>query len=115
MRPRVLDPSVGPVITSRVRVPDRVDGGTGLGFYVEDGGYPGLSWAVSTQPTLTRLTRIFRFAATRLWARVTGNPRSALSSELATLLGRQATAYSMVLREWAATCPTGTCACGRAG
>ncbi len=28
---------------------------------------------------------------------MTGNPRSALSSELATLLGRQATAYSMVL------------------
>ena len=96
--PAVLDPSDGPVITSRVRIPDRVDGGTGLGFYVEDGGYPELvNWVVSTQPTLTRLTRIFRFAATRLWARVTGNPRSVLSSDLATLLGRQATAYSMVL------------------
>ncbi len=63
--PGVLDPTDGPVITSRIRVPDRVDGGTGLGFYVEDGGYPELlSWAVSTQPTLARLTRIFRFAAT---------------------------------------------------
>ncbi len=106
---QVLDPAVGPVITSRVRVPDRVDGGTGLGFYVEDGGYPELlSWAVSTQPTLTRLTRIFRFAATRLWARVTGNPRSVLSSDLATLLGRQATAYSMVLLGMGRDVPDGT-------
>src|SRR4029453_15473206 len=36
---RSLPPSRGPVITSAVRVPDALDGGTGRGHYVEDAGY----------------------------------------------------------------------------
>lgn len=43
-RPRALDPSRGPVITSTVVVPDARDGDDGdtadRGFYVQDGGYP---------------------------------------------------------------------------
>ena len=41
-QPRSLDPSIGPVITSAIRVADELDG-TGVhgrGFYVEDGGNP---------------------------------------------------------------------------
>jgi cholesterol oxidase len=39
---RRVDASIGPVITSAIRVGDAVDGGgaTGRGFYLEDAGYP---------------------------------------------------------------------------
>ncbi len=40
LEPRVIDASRGPVITSAIRVADRVDGGNGRGFYIEDAGYP---------------------------------------------------------------------------
>lgn len=38
--PRILDGSYGPVITSAIRIPDALDGGTGRGFYIQDAGYP---------------------------------------------------------------------------
>ena len=46
-----LDPAVGPVITSAIRMPDGNDDGgkSGRGFYVEDGGNPSfLSWVAET-------------------------------------------------------------------
>jgi cholesterol oxidase len=43
--PNVLDTAHAPVITSRIRVPDEVDGGEGRGFYLEDAGQPEfVSW-----------------------------------------------------------------------
>ncbi len=41
----MIDPGLGPVITSAIRVPDALDGGDGRGFYLEDAGYPAFaSW-----------------------------------------------------------------------
>ena len=52
---RSLVSSRGPVITSAVRVGDRLDGddsdAKGRGYYVQDAGYPGfLNWLMETEP-----------------------------------------------------------------
>ncbi len=86
--PRVVDGSHGPVITSYMRVPDTVDGGTGRGYYVEDAGYPVLlDWMVETAKLPNTVARVLKFAWRRVLATVFHNPRSDLSAELAYLLG----------------------------
>jgi cholesterol oxidase len=86
--PRALDPSRGPVITTAIRVPDEVDGGDGRGYYVEDAGYPAfLSWMVEASQVPGTARRALRFAARRVLARLTGDPRSDLGGELSALLG----------------------------
>lgn len=86
--PRSLDGSRGPVITSYIRVPDLVDGGTGRGYYIEDAGYPvAVDWLVEGANVPSAATRLGRFALRRLWARLTNHPRSDLSAELARLFG----------------------------
>ena len=85
----VLDGSHGPVITSRVRVPDEVDGGSGRGHYVEDAGFPEfLSWVIETTQAPSTAIRVLRFAARRIWARLTGNPKSELGAELSDVMGK---------------------------
>ena len=85
---RVLDPSRGPVITSAVRVPDTVDGGTGRGYYVEDAGFPAFaSWLMETSQAPGTIRRFARFAIRRLWERLTGEPRSVLGAEIGELMG----------------------------
>ncbi len=37
---REIEPGIGPVITSAIRVPDELEGGEGRGFYLEDAGFP---------------------------------------------------------------------------
>jgi cholesterol oxidase len=90
MRARsVLDGSHGPVITSRVRVPDAVDGGDGRGHYVQDAGFPDLlNWVIETTQAPSTAARVLRFAARRIWARLTGDPRSELGAELSDVMGR---------------------------
>jgi len=86
-RPRLLDPSRGPVITSAVRVPDTADGGEGSGFYIEDAGFPlFLEWALEMmQPNA--LTRLAAFAGRSIWSLLSGDPVSNLSRELARAVG----------------------------
>jgi cholesterol oxidase len=65
-RPRDLDASHAPVITSAIRVPDALDGGEGRGFYLEDAGQPAfVSWLLqvldaprSVWESLPRLARL---------------------------------------------------------
>ncbi|HEX6595529.1 MAG TPA: GMC family oxidoreductase [Acidimicrobiales bacterium] len=86
--PRVVDGSHGPVITSYVRVPDEVDGGTGRGYYVEDAGYPVfLDWMVEATTLPFTASRVARFALRRVLAKLTSNPRSDLSAEIGYILG----------------------------
>jgi cholesterol oxidase len=91
-RPRSLDPSIGPVITSAIRVADELDGvGVhGRGFYVEDGGNPtfldyleGMAGAPSTG------IRAAGFLARRMWAHAVGNPRSNYSAQVSAVFGRR--------------------------
>jgi cholesterol oxidase len=85
---RVLDGSRGPVITSYVRVPDEVDGGTGRGYYVEDAGYPlFIDWILESTTVPSTAGRIARFALRRVWNVVKRSPRSDLSAEIGLLIG----------------------------
>lgn len=89
-RPRRIDPGHGPVITSRIRVGDTLDGGaaTGRGFYLEDAGYPEfVNWLVETFDTHGRLWR-FRSTARRLVREyITRDPESDLGAEISGFLG----------------------------
>jgi cholesterol oxidase len=86
--PRIIDGSKGPVITSYIRVPDTVDGGSGRGFYVEDAGYPTwVDWMVESATLPSTVTRVARFALRRLLASITHDPRSDLSAEMGYILG----------------------------
>jgi cholesterol oxidase len=86
-RPRLLEPSRGPVITSAIRLPDQGDGGDGPGGYIEDAGYPlFLDWALElTRPHA--LGRLAAFAGRRLWTLLSGNAASNLGRELAAVIG----------------------------
>ncbi len=85
---RVLDGSRGPVITSYVRVPDSVDGGSGRGYYIEDAGYPVfIDWMLEGTTVPSTAGRIARFALRRIWSRISKNPRSDLSAEIGMLIG----------------------------
>lgn len=86
--PRLLDPSGAPVITSAIRVPDEADGGSGRGFYVEDGGYPEfVGWMLETADIPGALRRFLRFALHRVWARISKDPKSNLGAAASLLLG----------------------------
>jgi cholesterol oxidase len=86
--PRAMDPSVGPVITSAVRVPDALDGGTGRGFYVEDGGYPlFVDWVVESVDVPAAAVRAARFLARRVANLLLARPISNISGEVGALLG----------------------------
>ena len=86
-RPRLLEPSRGPVITSAIRLPDSVDGGDGPGGYIEDAGYPlFLDWVLElTRPHA--LGRLAGFAGRRLWSLLSGNPATNVGRELAAAIG----------------------------
>ncbi len=93
--PRRIDASRGPVITSYVRVPDRVDGahqggpgGDGPGYYIQDAGFPGVvDWLLEGTTVPSTVNRLVRFAGRRAWARLTRCPKSDLSAEIGALLG----------------------------
>ncbi|MCL2394895.1 MAG: GMC family oxidoreductase [Acidimicrobiaceae bacterium] len=88
--PRDLDPSMGPVITSAIRIADEADGtgATGRGFYVEDGGNPVfLDWLAETVGVLGTTKRAFAFMARRSLAHVMGRPRTDINEDLSRLIG----------------------------
>lgn len=87
--PRVIEPSYGPVITSTVSAEDALDdGGTGRGYYIQEGGYPAfMSWMQESLDLPGEVSRVSRFLAKRVWARLTGDPRSDLSGEIAKVIG----------------------------
>jgi len=88
--PRHVDPSIGPVITSAIRVADSHDGtgAGGRGFYVEDGGAPAfLAWVAESAGALGLVGRAAVFAARRIMADLSGNPRRNISGHVSKLLG----------------------------
>jgi cholesterol oxidase len=87
---RYLNPSVGPVITSAIRMPDSHDGtgATGRGFYVEDGGIPSfLEWVAESSGALSVAGRAAAFLAKRWLAHATGHPRAHISADISKLMG----------------------------
>lgn len=88
---RLLDGSNGPVITSYLRYPDRVDTDEpdDFGMYIQDAGFPAFAaWLVETSQVGSQLGRVAGFAARRLLARLQGRTRTSLSADLSAILGR---------------------------
>lgn len=89
-RPRVVDPNRGPVITSRVRLPDAVDGtgATGRGAYIEDAGFPAfLSWVTESYLAVTKTRLGFAFAWDLVKRALGLSKDTSLSAQVAHLLG----------------------------
>jgi cholesterol oxidase len=86
--PDRLDPSIGPVITGAVRVPDEADGGDGAGMYLEDGGYSELlDWLNELVPPADLGRRVARLARARLSQALRGPGPTRISREVAQLVG----------------------------
>jgi cholesterol oxidase len=89
-RPRLIEASRGPVITSAVRVGDAVDGdgATGRGHYVEDAGYPHfVDWLAEATQAGAEVKRAGGFALKRIREKLTDSPDSSIGADLADLLG----------------------------
>jgi cholesterol oxidase len=96
----IIEPSFGPVITSTIRVDDTADGGSGPGYYIQEGGYPAfLSWMQESLALPGEVSRVSRFVLRRLWDRLTAKPHSDISAELSKVIGnteRSATLLPML-------------------
>ncbi len=96
-QPTNLDSANGPVITSAIHIRDQSEGGTGRGFYIEDGGNPEfVNWAIGTQPLPAALMRISRAAARIVSAKLFGS-RSRFGGELAELIDPYASSSMPIL------------------
>ncbi|HET6146099.1 MAG TPA: GMC family oxidoreductase [Polyangia bacterium] len=87
---RVINPSLGTVITSALRVADEIDGvgAKGRGFYVEDAGYPEfVNWLAQTADVRGTLRRLFHFVVAWIRMHVASNPTSDLGSLVSGVLG----------------------------
>jgi cholesterol oxidase len=109
--PRPLDPELGPVITSAIRLGDTLDGHgpVGRGFYVEDGGNPQfLDWMVQTVDMPSASARVAAFALRRIWSHLRGHPRSNLSADVSGLLsGGRASATMLPMLAMGRDIPNG--------
>lgn len=86
--PRVLAPSRGSVITSTIRVPDEIEGGDGPGYYIQDGGYPGLvDWLAETSDVPGFVSRAVEFFEHEVFARLHRSPASDVDDQLEALIG----------------------------
>jgi cholesterol oxidase len=87
---KLLNPSLGTVITSALRVADEIDGvgSKGRGFYIEDAGYPEfVNWLAQTADVRGTLRRLFHFAVTWIRMHIASDPTSDLSGLVSGLLG----------------------------
>jgi cholesterol oxidase len=85
--PWLLESPIGPAITSTIRVPDENDGGSGPGYYIQEGGFP--AWASWLQEGLDlpgELRRVAHFLLRRVWAQVKHSPQSEIGSQIADVL-----------------------------
>ena len=86
--PWALDGTYGPVITSSLRMPDTLDGGSRRGFYIEDAGYPAfITWLVETAGLASTLGRAQRLAWRRILSALGIHTTTNLSADIANLLG----------------------------
>jgi len=86
---RPFGASEGPVITSAIRVGDGLDadGGSGRGFYVQDGGYPGFAEWIAETSGPKSLMRIGAFLGKWLLTTFGMAADNRLGAELSDLLG----------------------------
>ena len=83
-----IDAAGGPVITSAIAVPDRLNGGVGRGFYIQEGGLPIFaSWLVEATGALAYLKRLWFFVRRYLRGLLRLSTDSNLSAELGAAVG----------------------------
>jgi cholesterol oxidase len=87
--------SHGPVTTAAIRVPDTLDAdgtgaaGTGRGFYLSDGGYPGfVDWLVESSDLTGNAFRLGELVVRWAFDRITRSRPSHFTAEMAALLGK---------------------------
>ncbi len=86
--PRIVDPGYGPVITSTIRVKDKLEGGPGCAYYLQDGGHPQIvNWIVEASYQLQFVRKAIRLAVRliRLWLRF--SRRSDIGREISAFIG----------------------------
>jgi cholesterol oxidase len=81
-----VEPTRGPVITAAARVADRLDGGEGRGFYLEEGGFPDfVSWILQEADSAGPIVRA---AGRTAWRTLRHRrPRTEIGGELGGLFG----------------------------
>jgi cholesterol oxidase len=83
-----VDAAGGPVITSAIAVADRLNGGVGRGFYIQEGGLPIFaSWLVEATGVLALLRRLWLFVRRYLRGLLRLTADSNLSAELGAAVG----------------------------
>jgi cholesterol oxidase len=87
-RARVIEPGYGPVITSTIRVKDKLEGGRGRAFYIQDGGYPEIvNWIAEAGDQPAGFVRAIRLVwrLLKLWLRRGGS--SDIGADIARFIG----------------------------
>jgi len=92
---RKINPGYGPVITSTIRVKDKLDGGQGRGYYIQDAGYPDFfNWLIQPALSTGRAASIFKFLKRYICGLLGFNTDSDLSAEITQLLAGSETTYT---------------------
>ena len=87
-RTRVLAPSRGSVITTTITVPDEAEGGSGPGYYIQDGGYPGfVDWLAETTNVGSEVHRALGFVERRIVSKFSRDPQTDIDSDMERLIG----------------------------
>jgi cholesterol oxidase len=87
-KPLVIDPALGPVITSAIRYPDELEGGDGRGFYLEDAGYPQFaSWMLEAVEGPEAIVKALPRLIDYLWALLRGHRKTESDGLVSDFLG----------------------------
>ena len=93
-----VDANFGPVITSTIRIPDLLGGGSGRGAYIQDGGYPYFASWLAEGTNLPGLARRFLSLGWRYLAGVLRlDTDSNLSAEISNFLGMAESSSTLTL------------------
>ena len=108
-RPRPVDGSYGPVITSTVRVKDAAEGGPGRAYYIQDGGQPVfVNWIIESSHQLAVFRRALRLLLRLKWKLLRLDRRSDIGDEIASFFNSDLTATSMPFFSMGRDLPNGT-------
>jgi cholesterol oxidase len=87
-KPLVIDPALGPVITSAIRYPDELEGGDGRGFYLEDAGYPQFaSWMLEAVEGPEAIVKALPRLIDYLWGLLRGHRKTESDGLVSDFLG----------------------------
>jgi cholesterol oxidase len=108
-RPRPMDASSAPVITSTLRMPDAADGGVGRGFYIQDAGYPAfLQWVLELSQVTGVAKRSLFFGLGRVKSMLGIGRDPDIGAEIADLWGPASSRPLPFSSGWGATSQTAT-------